>query len=61
MSKKNGNSELRIASKLKAGKTFTVASEKERKSALFAAKFFGVEISTNKTATGEYEVKFIKP
>lgn len=58
--KRKGMSELEIGQRLKAGKEFEVATERERKGALTAAKFLGVEICTRKTETGAYLVRFLK-
>ena len=43
---KRGMTEIQIASKIKAGKNFKVSTNRERKMALTAAKYLGVDIIT---------------
>lgn len=44
--KKSKMSELEIAGKIKAGKSFSVPSKRERNMAYACAKYLGVEIAT---------------
>ena len=60
MANKNGLSELEIASKLRAGKSFIVPTNKDRKRVLAGAKFFGVRVKTMTTSAGSFEVLFCK-
>lgn len=58
MSKKSELSELAIANKLKEKKPFIVGTERERKKALAASKFFGIKIITRATVGG-FEIQFL--
>jgi hypothetical protein len=58
MSDKKEMSELEIASKIKAGKTFAVPDEPARKKALACAKFFGANIVTRSNGSG-FDVFFV--
>jgi hypothetical protein len=44
--------EIEIAAKLKTGMNFIVGTERERKRALSAAKYLGIEVSTKANPIG---------
>ena len=50
-----------IGHRIRQGKTFKVGSERERKAALDAARFAGVEITTRVSDTGGFNVYFLNP
>ena len=53
--------ELQIASKIKAGRRFYVPSVREQKMALSAAKFLGIEITTETQEDKTILIKLVAP
>jgi len=58
VSKKSELSELAIANKIKEKKPFTVGTERERKKALTASKFLGIQIVT-RAIEGGFQINFL--
>jgi hypothetical protein len=52
-------SELEIAAKLRAGKTFTVRTTQERQKVLDGAKFIGAQVTTRAIDGGGFNVFFL--
>lgn len=52
---------IEIAAKIKSGKNFTVASERERKRAIEAGKYLGIEVSTKSNGEGFTVFVNLKP
>lgn len=59
MSKKSELTELAIANKLKEKKPFTVTTERERKRALTASKYLGIQIITRAIESGGFQISFL--
>jgi len=59
MGKKSELSELAIAGKLKEKKPFVVGTERERKRALTASKYFGIQITTRAVDGGGFQINFL--